>query len=145
MPVRTRQIREHLGLETTERTVPTASMWPWIRPGDTIRFRRTPRAPRLGEIWVARRGPIHLVHRVLWTRADGAALLKGDNALRPDGWIPRADLFGPLEAIRRSSWRPANRPSDRLLGLTTSLLAALYYAARTTAGHLRRRAVAHPR
>lgn len=139
MPSRTRQIREHLGLETAERSVPTASMWPWIRPGDAIRFRRSSLAPRLGEIWVARRGPIYLVHRVLWTRA-GAALLKGDRNRRPDGWISRADLFGPVEAIRRGArWRPANRRSERALGLLTSGIGSALGAARAAAGRLGRR------
>lgn len=142
MSSRTRQIREHLGLETAERVVPTASMWPWIRPGDVIRFRRSSQAPRLGEIWVARRGPIHLVHRVLWTRAGGEALLKGDSNRRVDGWIPRADLFGPVEAIRRGAqWRPANRRPDRALGLLTSGIGSALGAARASAGRLGRRLV----
>lgn len=140
VPSRARRIREHLGHEVAERVIPTASMWPWIRPGDAIRFRRTNRAPRAGEIWVARRGPIHLAHRVLWTRADGAAFLKGDNGLRPDGWIPAADLFGAVEAIRRgSTWRPGNRWRDRALGLVTCSLGAAAHGARAFAGHLRRR------
>jgi hypothetical protein len=134
------RVREQLGLEDAERVIPTASMWPVIRPGDAIRFRRQSRAPRLGEIWVAERGSIHLVHRVLWVRGDGAALLKGDFLASTDGWIEPARLFGPVSAIGSDArWRPTNRRRDRLLGLGWSAAAATYLTTRRVLSHLRPR------
>ena len=125
------RIREQLGLEDAERVVPTASMWPVIRRGDAIRFRRSARSPRAGEIWVAERGPIHIVHRVLWVRADGLALLKGDFLTDADGWFPAPCLFGPVSAIRHGErWRPTNRRRDRALGLGWSAVAATYLLVR---------------
>jgi hypothetical protein len=123
--------REQLGLDDAERVVPTRSMWPVIRPGDSIRFRRTERAPRLGEIWVAERGDVHLVHRVLWVRDDGAVLMKGDFLARSDGWLPRERLFGPLSAVEHASaWRTTNRRRDRALGIGWSVVAAVYLRTR---------------
>jgi len=101
--------------------IPTGSMRPEIQPGDSIRFRRTsPPHPLLGEIWVARRGKIHIVHRVLWLQPD-RVLLKGDWNLRPDPWLPRSALFGPVSEIQHAGrWRPTNRRRDRALGLVLS-------------------------
>jgi hypothetical protein len=121
--------REHLGQLPAERTVPTGSMRPLIREGDRIRFQRTARAPRPGEIWVAELGAQHICHRVLWVRG-GRALFKGDACLRPDGWIPLDAFFGPLSHIARDDeWRPTNRRRDRALGLALSLLGSLRAAA----------------
>ena len=36
------KIREQLGLDEAVRQIPTGSMWPVIRPGESIRFRRAP-------------------------------------------------------------------------------------------------------
>lgn len=116
-------------------------MRPVIRPGDSIRFLRAlPPRPRLGEIWVARRGNIHLVHRVLLLRGD-QVLLKGDWNLRPDPWLPRSALFGPVSDIQHAGrWRPTNRRRDRALGLalsaTGSALQGSRFLARRLAGLL---------
>ena len=127
----TDRIREQLGLDDAERVVPTASMWPVIRPGDAIRFRRSSRRPRPGEIWVAERGAIHLVHRVLWVRADGSVLLKGDYLAASDGWFPAERCFGAVSAISRDGqWRSTNRLGDRALGLAWSVAAAAYLRGR---------------
>lgn len=135
----TQKIREQLGLDEAERTVPTGSMWPTIRAGDGIRFRRSERMPRLGEIWVAELGEVHVCHRVLWVSA-GRVYLKGDWVLRPDGWVPRAQLFGPLSQIRRGEgWRATNRRRDRALGLALSAAGTAFALGRRAGSRVKRR------
>jgi hypothetical protein len=129
------RIREQLGFLEAERVVPTGSMWPVIRVGEVIRFRRSGRRPSLGEVWVAEVGGRHVVHRVLWVSGEGAALLKGDFAPRFDGWVERGRLFGPVSAVRRSSvWKPIDRRRDRIFGLLWSGLAWGYLSVRGYAG-----------
>jgi len=138
----TRKIREQLGLDEAERTVPTGSMWPTIRVGDSIRFRRDPRAPRLGEIWVAELGELHVCHRVLWVSRE-RVFFKGDWVLRADGWVPRKQLFGPLSAVQRGeAWRPTNRRRDRALGLALSVAGSSCLAARIAGSKVKRRLLA---
>jgi len=137
----TQKIREHLGLDVAERVVPTGSMWPTIRVGDAIRFRRTDRAPKLGEVWVFEQGEVHVCHRVLWIR-PASLLFKGDWVPRADGFIPRARLFGPLIEVRRGArWRPANRRRDRALGLALSAVGTAWLTGRGVLSRAKRRAL----
>ena len=132
------KFREHLGLDDAERTVPTGSMWPTIRVGDGIRFRRDRRAPRLGEVWVAELGQVHVCHRVIWVSGEHA-WLKGDWVLAPDGRVPVKQLFGPLSSVRRGDdWRPTNRKRDRALGLALSLVGSTWLLTRGVLGRARR-------
>jgi hypothetical protein len=137
-----RKIREQLGLDVAERTVPTGSMWPSIRAGDSIRFRRDPRAPRIGEVWVAEMGEVHVCHRVLWVSRE-RVLFKCDWVLRPDGWIARTQLFGPLSEVRRGvNWRPTNRRRDRALGMALTAAGSSTLAARIALSRVKRAALA---
>lgn len=90
-----------------EREIPSGSMRPSLLPGEAIRFRRrAERLPRRGEVWVARLGSQHVVHRVIAVQGE-RVLLKGDANRLPDGWIDRAALYGPVEARRRDGrWEP---------------------------------------
>ncbi|MBI5543714.1 MAG: hypothetical protein HY901_07505 [Deltaproteobacteria bacterium] len=111
-------------------------MWPAISPGSAIKFLRSASLPHPGEIWVADRGDIHFVHRILWIR-NGRYLLKGDFNLRPDGWFPRSALFGPVSEIQHHGrWRPTNRLRDRLLGYGLSAAGSGYQASRLVARRL---------
>lgn len=139
----TRTFREHLGLEDAEREVPTGSMWPTIRPGDGIRFRKSGRAPRIGEVWVAEVGVLHVCHRILWV-SPSAIYFKGDWVLRADGWVPRAKLFGPLSHVRKAGrWRPTNRRRDRAAGLALSVLGSAFQLGRLAGSKVKRRLRAH--
>ena len=102
-----------LGLDEAVRELPTGSMWPVIRPGESIRFRRAPSLPRIGEVWVAQRGPLHGVHRVLWVRSDG--------------WLPRS-LLRPGERggpERKTGAAPTAAAPRTYLGTRRVLGAAL--------------------
>jgi hypothetical protein len=135
----TRIFREHLGLDAAEREVPTGSMFPTIRPGDGIRFRKTDRAPRLGEVWVAELGQIHVCHRILWV-SPTRIYFKGDWVLRADGWVPRKQLFGPLSHVRRSgAWQPTNRRRDRAAGLALTVLGSAFQLGRRAGSKVKRR------
>ena len=130
------RLRQEFGAEPATRPITTSSMWPALRPGDSVRFARSSAAPRVGEIWVASRGELHLAHRVLWRRG-GRYLLKGDWSLWSDGWLPRAAFFGPIGEIQRGGqWRATNRLRDRLAGLALSGAGSGWQALRSTARHL---------
>lgn len=111
------------------REITTWSMAPTLVPGDLARFARSSERPRPGEIWafesLAHRGQ-HIAHRVLWRRADGFVLTKGDNLLRPDGWIAPDRFFGPaLARCRRGRWSSLIQRRRRAVGLLTSALGSL--------------------
>src|SRR5580704_9104373 len=107
------KVRQQLGLEPAERRVLSSSMWPIIRTGDRIRFTRSPRRPRIGEVWVMERGELHVVHRVLWV-SNQSILSKGDALGSVDGWVERPQLFGPVEAVQRGDgWWAINCLSGR--------------------------------
>jgi hypothetical protein len=130
-------LRDRLGEQTGRRPVTreitTSSMWPAIRPGDSVRFRRRRRRPRLGEIWVAEQSGRHIAHRVLWVKGSHF-LLKGDWSPRTDGWLPRAVFFGPVDELcRDGAWRPTNQLRDRLLGLASSAIGTWVHAGRRLA------------
>jgi signal peptidase I len=130
------RILEQLGLEEAVRVVETASMSPTIRAGESIRFRRESRPPRIGEVWVFEREGVYVAHRVLRARRDGRVLLKGDANPRPDPPIERSQLFGPVSAVlKHGRWVPIGRLGDRTLGVARSLGRS---AARRTIAHAAR-------
>ncbi|MDR0966946.1 MAG: S24/S26 family peptidase [Myxococcales bacterium] len=107
------------------REITTTSMLPTLRPGDRVRFTRSGRAPKPGEIWAfaASDGRHHIAHRVLWRRRDGRVLTKGDWLLLPDGWIAPDRFFGPaVERSRAGAWRSLLRKRDRARGLVITAL-----------------------
>ncbi len=126
-------LREAVSGQTFLRHVTTGSMCPTLQPGDLVRFARSPLVPRPGEIWAfasASHPGQHIAHRVLWRREDGRVLTKGDNLLRPDGWIAPERLFGPaLERLRGGQWRPLTGRRRRAVGLLRTAVGSLRLAA----------------
>ena len=116
------------------------SMAPFIREGDLLTIRPlADNAPHLGDI-VAFIHPDRerlTVHRIIGRR-NGACLLRGDNASRPDGWVPWTKVLGRLEtADRRGRRVRIGFGYDRLafavllrLGLLRTILAPVRLAAR---------------
>jgi signal peptidase I len=79
------------------------SMHPFVRNRDTIVLAPVNRkSPELGDILAC----IHpetsavIVHRVIQCK-PGYVLLKGDNNLRPDGWLPLDAVCGRVTTIER--------------------------------------------
>lgn len=114
------------------REITTGSMMPTLRPGDLVRFARSSDQPEPGEIWAfeaTRQRGQHLAHRVLWRRADGRVLTKGDNLLRTDGWIEPERFFGPaLERCRDGLWHSLIGKRQRAMGLFAAAVGSLRLA-----------------
>lgn len=111
------------------REITTESMTPVFRQGDQVRFMRSRRSPKVGEIWAFALGSHHIAHRVLWRRGNGRVLTKGDHLLWPDGWIEPERLFGPaIERCRDGQWRSLIRKRDRVRGLLSTAMGSVYVA-----------------
>ena len=97
------------------------SMAPFIRPGDTLTL--VPARPRLGlgEVvaFTLAKGPQLAVHRVV-ARQRAGYLIQGDNALEPDGCIPRSAILGRVVRVERDG-----RPVWAGLGLERIIIAWL--------------------
>jgi signal peptidase I len=98
-------VQEHLEAGRTVRlTIPTASMWPTLSPGDAVLVRGAqPGEPRVGDIVVGKWGEGWRAHRLIDRRRNaGQTLLvtQGDNsAVADDAW-PESQLVGVVVAIR---------------------------------------------
>lgn len=83
---------------------PGGSMTPFIRDGDAITV--APGRIRFGDAvaFVNPHSGKLTVHRVVRVSRDGY-LIKGDNALEPDGFVPRASLLGRVVGVEHRSRR----------------------------------------
>ena len=92
------------------------SMSPFVRDGDIVTVAPTVSAPpRTGEIAAfvhAETGRLR-IHRIIGIK-EGRCLLKGDNALEPDGEVPVERILGLVVRVERDG-RPA-RPGRGLAG-----------------------------
>lgn len=98
------------------------SMWPAVRDGDRVTVAPVDGPPRVGDVVFALTGGFGLLHRVLWVRRDGAALLKGDFKAEVDGWVSASAVRGRLVAIERAG---RVTPVRRYPPLAASLCVAL--------------------
>lgn len=111
------KIIDHLILEelgngkTITLRVSGKSMYPLIKPGDSIRIEKcAPGALAIGDIITFKKDGIYLTHRVLWVRKkdNGIILItKGDNEINVDSPVSPNHIVGKALAIKR-----ANRTLD---------------------------------
>lgn len=105
-----------------------SSMHPIVRDGDTLLIRpRQPESIGTGDVVLCETDAGQLlVHRVIRRRAEGDGirfLVQGDQAARPDGWIPAVRVHGRLEEIERDGRRlDLTATTSRLLGLLLVLV-----------------------
>lgn len=83
-------------------TAPGYSMTPFIRDGDVITV--APGPIRFGDAvaFVNPNSGKLTVHRVVRISRDGY-LIKGDNVLEPDGFVPRTSLLGRVVSVEHGS------------------------------------------
>lgn len=99
-----------------------ASMLPLIRDGDVVLVRPVdPDAVRVGDVVLCSHAPGRVVvHRVVGklARLEGMRYtVQGDQATRPDGLIPAAQVYGRITSIERAGATIAmDRPAMRALG-----------------------------
>lgn len=83
------------------------SMSPFIKEGDEVTVSPLPdTGVDFGQVAAFKPAGNNglAIHRVIGTRNDGY-LLKGDNLVDPDGFVPRENLLGVVTAIRRGGQR----------------------------------------
>jgi hypothetical protein len=80
-----------------------SSMDPFIKDGDVITIAPLPQRLRTGQIAaaVSPANGLVIIHRVVRVK-ESAALLKGDNLGRPDGWAGGGDLLGIVTRVERN-------------------------------------------
>ncbi len=127
-------------------TIPTASMWPTLSPGEAVLVRGAqPDELRLGDIVVGAWGKGWRAHRLIDRRCQaGQALLvtQGDNSGVVDEAWPATQLVGVAVAVRRGE-REFNLQSAwaRQAGAGLAYLLRSQRLARHAPGRLARRAV----
>ena len=128
-------------------TVPTASMWPTLWPGEAVLVRGVERPDelRLGDIVVGAWGKGWRAHRLIGRRCEaGQALLvtQGDNSGAVDEAWPATQLVGVVVAVRRDE-REFNLQSAwaRQAGAGLAWLLRSQRMAQRAPGQLARRAV----
>lgn len=140
-------VKERLEAGRTVRvTIPTASMWPTLSPGDAVLVRGAqPDELRLGDIVVGKWGEGWRAHRLIGRRCEaGQTLLvtQGDNSGVADEAWPALQLVGVVVAVchgeRESDLRSAR---VRRAGATLAFLLRSQSAAERAPGRLARRAV----
>jgi len=97
------------------------SMWPWIRPGDTLLIvSETPGRLRVGEVVLVWRAGAFCAHRVVGTlRKAGQLFLvtQGDAFPEPDLPVLGDEVLGRVVAIKRGRrWIKLTSLPRRLLG-----------------------------
>jgi len=83
------------------------SMSPFIKDGDMITISPVPGSlPRFGDViaFIHPKTEKLLVHRVVWKSGD-ACLVKGENALEPDGLIKKENVLGLVTKVERKGKR----------------------------------------
>ena len=83
------------------------SMSPFIKDGDVITISPVPGSlPRFGDViaFIHPKTEKLLIHRVVWKSGD-ACLVKGENALEPDGLIKKEDILGLVTKVERKGKR----------------------------------------
>jgi signal peptidase I len=127
-------------------TVPTASMWPTLSPGDAVLVRGAqPGEPRVGDIVVGKWGEGWRAHRLVDRRCEAGQTLfvtQGDNSGVADEAWPASQLVGVVVAVRRGE-REVNLQSARARWAGAGLAFLLYSrrVAQRAPGQLARRAV----
>ncbi len=79
------------------------SMTPFIRDGDVVTIAPIgPAGPRLGDVLAVElaQGSLLVIHRVV-RRVDRGWLLRGDNAMAPDGVVPPEQVLGRVVRVQR--------------------------------------------
>ena len=79
------------------------SMTPFIRDGDVVTIAPIgPAGPRLGDVLAVElaQGSLLVIHRAV-RRADRGWLLRGDNAMAPDGVVGRDLVLGRVVRVQR--------------------------------------------
>lgn len=103
------------------------SMAPLVRDGDVLLvWPREPGSVRIGDVALCSVDPGRVVvHRVIRkeSRPEGMRFtVQGDQAVRPDGLIPAAQILGWVVAVERAGIRiDMDRPVMRLLGRLAAL------------------------
>ena len=97
------------------------SMWPWIRPGDTLLVAsERPERLRIGEVALVSRSGFLCVHRVVGrVRKAGQLCLvtQGDAFPAPDAPVSTDEVLGRVLAIKRGRrWIKLTSLPRRLLG-----------------------------
>lgn len=77
------------------------SMWPSLRAGDLAGVEPLERAPRPGEVVLARFDHALVLHRVRRCD-DGVLALRGDNSPAEDPPLPPSRVLGLVRRVRRS-------------------------------------------
>lgn len=100
-------------------------MWPFLREGDRVWIRPLP--PRAGDVVLLDSGGLGPLHRVLLRLPGGRCWVKGDAALRGDGWISPERILGRVVALNRGGQpRRLPRQLPRLCSLLLPPLLRLY-------------------
>ena len=79
------------------------SMTPFVRDGDVVTIAPVGAVgPRPGDVLAVELAPgsLLVIHRVVG-RANGAWLMRGDNAVAPDGVVPREQVLGRVVRVQR--------------------------------------------
>ncbi len=91
-------------------------MWPRLRAGDEAELTsRGARSIREGDVVVARVLEKIVIHRVAGL-AEGQVRLRGDNSAADDPLIPRENVLGIVERIRRRGAVLESAAWDRMPG-----------------------------
>ena len=104
-----------------------ASMHPLLRDGDALLVKPLGVRPiRIGKVVLCSTQSMRvIVHRVLdrQSRPDGTYyLVQGDQAAKPDGWIPQGQIYGWVSAVDRGNTHiNMLNPLMQLLGLIVVL------------------------
>jgi len=126
-------------------TIPTASMWPTLAPGDAVLVRGACMDElRVGDIVIGKWGEGWRAHRLIECRREAAQTLlitQGDNCGMADEAWPAAQLVGVIVAVRRGE-RVLNLQSGwtRRIGAGLAFLLRRQNAAQRAPGGLSRRA-----
>ena len=126
-------------------TIPTASMWPTLAPGDGVLVRGVQADElRVGDIIIGKWGEGWRAHRLIECRREAAQTLlvtQGDHCGVADEAWPASQLVGVVVSVRRGK-REVNLQSDwtRRLGAGLAFLLRRQNAAQRAPGGLPRRA-----
>lgn len=131
---------------TVRLTIPTASMWPMLSPGDAVLVRAAqPDQPRVGDIVVGKWGEGWRAHRLIDRRCNaGQTLLvtQGDNSGVADEAWPELQLVGVVVAIRHGQREiDVQSARARQAGAALAFLLRCQSAAQRTPGPVIRWAV----
>jgi hypothetical protein len=126
-------------------TIPTASMWPTLAPGDRVLARGAQVDElRVGDIIIGKWGEDWRAHRLIERRRETGQMLfvtQGDNCGAADPAWPASQLVGVVASIRRGE-REVNLQSGwaRRLGAGLAFLLRRQNVAQRAPGKLPRRA-----